>query len=307
MARGYATDVEPVGGTSAVGGAYSSLTRASWGAIIAGVVIMIIVQLLLAVLGVGIGLSSIDPASAANNPDASSFSIGAAVYWGVSVIISTYLGAYFAGRLAGVPNRTDGMLHGIVAWATATLLIIYVLTSSATSLVGGLFGTFGSALQTVGQSVQGGASGLLQVLPGDLRAQAEGLFKQGAQQAQGQAQATNQQAQQATGTASTPDMLRKVVAGVRDGASPQDRQAAVNLIAQQAGIPPEEADKRLGDFQNTYRQTVAQTQDQVKQAAIESRETVSRSAYVLAGALLIGLLVAAIGGRAGAPEDEYVA
>ena len=112
---------------------------------------------------------------------------------------------------------------------------------------------------------------------------------------------------QATGTASTPDMLRKVVAGVRDGASPQDRQAAVSLIAQQAGIPPEEADKRLGDFQNTYRQTIAQTQDQVKQAAIQSRETVSRSAYVLAGALLIGLLVSAIGGRAGAPEDEYVA
>src|SRR3954469_23589122 len=109
MARGYVPDVEPVGGTSAVGGAYSSLTRASWGAILAGVVIMIIVQLLLAVLGVGIGLSSVDPASAANNPDVSSFSIGAAVYWGVSVIISTYLGAYFAGRLAGVPNRTDGM------------------------------------------------------------------------------------------------------------------------------------------------------------------------------------------------------
>ena len=37
MARGYATDVEPVGGTSAVGGAYSSLTPLSiWIAILVG-------------------------------------------------------------------------------------------------------------------------------------------------------------------------------------------------------------------------------------------------------------------------------
>ncbi len=305
MARAYATETSsPVSAYPPATSVLGAVRRMSWGAVLAGVAILLVVQLLLALLGVALGLTAIDPAAAAaDNPSPTAFSITAGAYWVASSVIATFIGAWAAGRLVGVPDRTFGMLHGIVTWSVATLLLFYLLTSTLGSLAGGAFNLVGSALQTVGQSAQGLASGAMQVLPDDLRAQADRLFERG----QAQAQQTGQEAQQATGTGNTADAVRRVVAGVREGASPQDRQAAVNLIAQQAGIPPEEADRRLGEFQNSYRQAMAQAQPKARQAAETAKETVSQAAFWSVGALVIGLLVGAIGGRAGTPDPDRFA
>ena len=50
--------------------------RISWGAVLAGVIIVLIVQLLLSLLGVGIGASTIDPMQG-DTPRASTLGIGA--------------------------------------------------------------------------------------------------------------------------------------------------------------------------------------------------------------------------------------
>ena len=55
--------------------------RVSWGAIIAGVVTALVTQLLLNLLGVGLGLSALDVDQTANNPSASGFSTTAATPW----------------------------------------------------------------------------------------------------------------------------------------------------------------------------------------------------------------------------------
>ncbi len=304
MARAYTTDGPTAAGTAApMTSMAGAVRRMSWGAVLAGVAILLVVQLLLSLLGVGLGLTAVDPAAAAaDNPSPTTFSITAGVYWVVSGIIATAIGAWAAGRLAGVPDRTHGTLHGVVTWSVATLLLFYFLTSTLGSLAGGAFNLVGSAVQNVAQGAQGLAGSAMQVLPDDLRAQADRLFERG----QAEAQQTGQEAQQATGTASTADAVRRVVAGVREGASPQDRQAAVNLIAQQAGIPPEEAERRLSEFQNTYRQTMSQVQTQARETAQAAKETVSQAAFWSVGALLIGLIAAAIAGRMGTPDpDRY--
>jgi hypothetical protein len=308
MARSYATDGP---GTTvqrtvrSVGGPVGAIRRMSWGAVLAGVALTLVLQLLFSLLGIGLGLAAVDPAAVGaaggpeDNPSATTISLTAGIYWVVTSLIAIYAGAWVAGRLAGMPNRTDGMLHGITAWSVATLLLFYLLTSTVGSLIGGAFNLVGSAAQSVAQGAQSLAGGVAQVLPDDLRAQAEALFER----APGAAQDTAQQAQQATGTASTADAVRRVVAGVREGAPPQDRQAAVNLIAQQAGIPPEEAQRRLDQFQNTYRQTAAQAEQTARETAQRAAETVSQGALWSVAALAIGLIAAAIGGRAGAPTD----
>ena len=104
-----------------------------------------------------------------------------------------------------------------MTWSVATLFLFYVLTSTLGSLAGGAYNMVTGALQSVGQGAQGLAGGVMQVLPDDLRAQADRLFERGQQQAQ----ETGQEAQQATGTANTADAVRRVVAGVREGASPR--------------------------------------------------------------------------------------
>src|SRR5687768_11686917 len=54
--------------------------RVSWSAVFAGVVVAISFNLVLAILGIGIGLTTIDPAQA-DAPQASTLGIAATVWW----------------------------------------------------------------------------------------------------------------------------------------------------------------------------------------------------------------------------------
>ena len=279
----------------------AAVRRSSWGAIVAGIAVVLVVQLLLMLLGLAIGASTIDPASA-DTPQASTLGIGSAVWWLIATAISVFAGAWVAGRLAGMPTRTDSMLHGIVTWAAATLIGFYLLTTTVGSLVGGAFSTLGSAAQAIGQSTGSLASGAMQVLPDNIRTQAEGLFNR-APEAAGAVQQQANQARQAAGGGSTLDAVQRVVRGVQEGAPPQDRQAAINVISQQAGIPPQEAEQRLNQFQQTYRQYSQQAADQARQAADAAASTVAQVAFWSVVALVIGAVLAALGGAAGTPRD----
>jgi ElaB/YqjD/DUF883 family membrane-anchored ribosome-binding protein len=277
--------------------------RISWGAVIAGVVVVLVVQMALMLLGLAIGTATIDPA-AADTPAASTLGIGGGVWWLASTAIAVFVGGWVAGRLAGMPSRTDGTLHGVVTWAVSTLIAIYLLSTAIGGLVGGAFGALGNAAQAVGQGTQSLASTAMQVLPDDIRGQAERLFDR-APAAAGQVQQEAQQTQQAAGTGSLVEAVQRVVRGVQEGASPQDRDAALNVIAQQAGIPRAEAEQRLDQFQTTYRQYAQQATEQARQAAQAAAETVSQVSFWSVVALMLGAILAAIGGSLGTPRDEY--
>ena len=94
--------------------------RISWGAIIAGVVVVLVVQMALMLLGLAIGTATIDPA-AADTPGAYALGVGGA-WWLATTAIAVFVGGWVAGRLAGMPSRTDGTLHGVITWAAATLV-----------------------------------------------------------------------------------------------------------------------------------------------------------------------------------------
>ena len=276
-----------------------SLRRISWGAVLAGVVVVLVVQMALMLLGLAIGTATIDPV-AGNTPQASTLGIGGAAWWLGATAVSVFLGAWVAGRLAGQPSPTDGLLHGVVTWAAATLVAIYLLSTAIGGLVGGAFGALGSAAQAVGQGGQSLAAGAMQVLPDDIRGQAERLVQQ-APEAAGQAQ---QATQQATGSGNMVDAVQKIVRGVQDGASPQDRDAAINLISQQAGVPRDEAERRLGEFQQTYRDYSQRAAAQAREAAQAAARTVAQVSFWSVVALVVGAALAAIGGRLGTPQDD---
>src|ERR671916_2118818 len=73
------------------------LNRISWGAVLAGVVVALVTQLILNLLGIGIGAATIDPmAGAGENPSASTFSIGAGIWFAVAGILASLAGGYAA-------------------------------------------------------------------------------------------------------------------------------------------------------------------------------------------------------------------
>ena len=64
----------------------AAVKRVSWGAVFAGTVIAIVTQVLLGLLGVGIGIASVDPATATSETG-KAFGIGMAIWWVVSSLI----------------------------------------------------------------------------------------------------------------------------------------------------------------------------------------------------------------------------
>src|SRR4029079_14427435 len=127
------------------------LNRVSWGAVLAGVVVALVIQLILNMIGVGIGAATFHPMTG-DNPEASTFSIAAAVWWTVSGIIAAFAGGLAAGRLAGKPKESTAGWHGLTAWALTTLVVFYLLTTAVGGIIGGVFSTISSAAGGLGRT-----------------------------------------------------------------------------------------------------------------------------------------------------------
>lgn len=109
--------------------------RVSWGAIFAGAVVALVVQLMLSVLGIGIGASTVNPLSEQNPADG--LGIGAGIWFVLTSLVALFAGGWIAGRLSNVPRDTDRALHGILTWGLTTLLTFYLLTTAIGGLIGG--------------------------------------------------------------------------------------------------------------------------------------------------------------------------
>jgi hypothetical protein len=105
------------------------LNRIAWGAVLAGVAMSLVAQLILNMLGVGVGLNALEPGSG-DNPSAEAFSIGAGIWWALSGIIAAGIGGFAAGRLSGEPKPATAAWHGLISWAVAALVVVWLLTSA---------------------------------------------------------------------------------------------------------------------------------------------------------------------------------
>jgi hypothetical protein len=121
----------------------------SWGAVIAGMVIAVVVHLVLGLVGAGVGLGAFDPLGY-SSPDATAYGIGAGVWWAVSSVIALFLGGWVAGHLCGSLEKTDAVLHGLLTWALATIVTVYLITAMVSSVVRGGAAIVGKAADLAG-------------------------------------------------------------------------------------------------------------------------------------------------------------
>ena len=127
------------------------LNEIAWGAVLAGVVVALVTQLLLNMLGLGIGIATLDPGTG-DNPSATSLSIGAGIWWTLSGILASLVGGYAAGRLSGRPKEATAAWHGLTAWAFTTLVIFYLLSSTVGGVLGGVYNTVSGAIGGLGRT-----------------------------------------------------------------------------------------------------------------------------------------------------------
>jgi hypothetical protein len=266
--------------------------RASWGAIIAGVVAALVVQLLLNLLGIGVGAASLSAAHLADNPDASTFSIGAGIWWTVSGIIASFCGGVVAGRLCGTAKVNTARWHGFVAWCVTTLVIFFLLTSALGSIVGGTFSALGSTIGGVGRTAASAVSGATQGADvGGLEARVRSLVNP----------SDTESIQN-----SLVSYIRASVSGDQQAANAA-RDQAVNGLARVANISPDEARNRVNQAEQQYRQTVEQAKQQATRAAEVARRSASRAGIFGFVALVLGAVAAWFGGGIGTPRQATAA
>jgi hypothetical protein len=264
------------------------LNKVSWGAIFAGVVVALVVQALLTMLGVGIGIATLD-AGTSNNPDGSTFSIAAGIWYVLAGIIAAFAGGYVSARMSGKIMPTTGALHGLTTWALTTLLVIYFLTSSVGALVGGVFSGVASALGGAGQTIAQTAAPML--------ANSDPLE---ALESQIQATGTDPQAL----NAAAMNAMRTLVTGDAATADAARTQAA-QALATARGIPLEQATQQVTDMEKQYHAVVDAAKQQAIDAANATASVVSTGAILAFVALVLGAIAGWFGGRSGVVHPIY--
>jgi hypothetical protein len=264
------------------------LNKISWGAVLAGVVVALVTQLLLNMLGLGIGIAAFDPASG-DNPSASTFSIGAGLWWTLSGIIASLFGGYAAGRLSGRPHEATAGWHGLTAWALTTLVIFYLLSSTVGGVLGGIYNSVSGAIGGLGRTAATAA--------GPVLAQVSDPFA-----------AIERSVREASGGEDPAALRDAAVSAVRatlvgDPAQAQEaRERAAQAVARAQNVPIEEARRQVAGYEQQYRQTVEQAKRQAMEAADTAARVVSRGALFGFFALALGAFAAWFGGRKGAVD-----
>jgi hypothetical protein len=261
------------------------------------------VQLLLSMLGLGIGLSTVDPAQGGGTPSASSFGIGAGLWWGLSYLIALVIGGYVAARLAANLADVDGMLHGLLTWAFALLVTVYLLSTAVGSVIGGAFtavsGTLSAAGQTIKEAVPQAAQ-VAGITPDVVQQKAKALLSAQPTDVDPKAMSAEQAQQEVA--ANLPDFVTG-----DDQAKQAARQRITAIVAAQANITPEEANQRLDRLQAQATQTKDQAVDTAKQVGDQAASGLSRASLMAFAALLLGAGAAAFGGHLGARRRGHLA
>jgi hypothetical protein len=270
-------------------GAPSLPSRVSWGAIIAGAVIAVVIGFMLNILGVAVGATAVDAVNR-DTPSASTFGIGAGIWLLVANLIGLAVGGYAAARLSGTADKTDAALHGVGVWAIgfllSTVLLSNALAGAASSAFNAASSAIGGAARSAGSAASAGAGQLdPQALADRARAALSGPSDP--------ASMTTEQ----RGAEITRILANRVATG---SLSDADRQRLGALVAAETGIPQQEAAQRVQAYEAEAQRLARETEQRARQAADAAATGASTAAFAAFGALLLGAVAAILGARAGA-------
>ena len=322
------------------GGRGRTARSVSWGAIIAGSLIGVGTMIVLSLFGVALGLAVADPAEAGSNLGA--VGIGSAIWFVLSQLVALFVGGYAASRLSAVLGSQKAMLHGATVWALATVALVYLATSTASSIVSTGF----SALSNAGQGIASAAQAIIPedanlpsfnapdvalsslpprvqnalreqgVTADNLRAEARAAFNEVVSQRE-RDQAANVATNVVRDVISSPsDAIADVEAGIdrlvgRGGVfSEEDRREFVEVTQRRFGISPQDAETLVARWETRAKraadeaqQAIATAREEAVQAAQAATEGLSTAAFWAGVASLLGLGAAVAGGAAGRRDE----
>jgi hypothetical protein len=261
----------------------SPLSSVSWAAIIAGATVAASASLILVATGAGFDLLSVS-AWGEHGVSVTTFTAVTAIWFIVIQWVASAVGGYITGRLrtrwAAVHTHEvffRDTAHGLVTWAIGTLLVAFVLASSAGSLVsGGMQATAPTQHNAVSDSRPEPLAGSYDL---------DVLFR-----------GANLNAAGSTTADPRPEVMRLLTNGLAKGEiPPADRSYLVALVAARTGISQAQASQRVDTFIT-----------QSKKTADKARKAGAAFAIFTAISLLIGAFIASVAAALGGRERDSV-
>lgn len=282
----------------------SSSSAVSWGPIVAGAFAASTLTLILMLLGSGLGLTMVSPWS---NEGASvtTFAVSTAIWLIVVQWLSSAAGGYLTGRLRTkwVGIHTDegffrDTAHGFMAWALATLLVVLVLGSALSAVVG-------RGVQAASTVASGAAMGASAGATTTANARSDGgsnatsyfvdaLFRQtdparlSAPGAEGDAAAAAQ---------ASRILLASAPAGE---VTADDKSYLAKLVAARTGLSQQEATARV----DAVLAQVQAAKVKARQAADAARKASATFALLGALSLIIGAYIACVAAALGGKQRD---
>lgn len=150
------------------------LSAVSWAAVFAGAVVAAAMSLILFILGMGLGLSSVSPWSG-EGISAEAFGISTILWITLTSLVAAGVGGYLTGRLRTrwLGTHTDEVFfrdtaHGFLAWSVATLLTAVLFASTTAGIVSmgvkasaAVAGGIADTAATAGVAAAGTGAGML--------------------------------------------------------------------------------------------------------------------------------------------------
>ena len=274
-----------------------AVRRISWAAVLAGVTITLVVELLLNILG--LGARTIDPLREEN--PIRGMGTGAGLWLVGSTLIAWFSGGYVAGRMAGIPRRQDSLLHGILAWSLGTLLMFYLLTTTVGSLIGGTASLLGRVLVVL-SSVEG----VLQQAGVDTR-----VITQTVATARALSETVGEAVDDPQSRAELAALINQIATSGKETISLTDREALLKFLMERGGRSRPEAEALVTSYEEVYQQARAESEQALAEAEQTARAVGAATARAFASVALwtfVGLLAsaaaAAVGGYVAMPREE---
>lgn len=307
----------------------------SWRAVFAGTVAALSVMLILNLIGLAIGLWSVEPTEESN--PLSGLGTGSIIWWVLSNLIALFIGGFVAARVGVSFANKSGVIQGIMTWALYTLFSAWLLTSVIGSIISGVGNVVGGVLSSTGQVVQDQLGPVikeqfdnLDISLEDAREEFYRVLEDTGQEEldpeylESQAETTAQEAREgAEEAARRPGMADAEVEGIFSQARNRfeqsfeeiDKQALVNVLVERTGMSESEAERTvenlLAEFERAREEFETFVQD-AKETANEKAENIAKAvadaAIYLAIALILGAIAAAGGGFTGVKNlrEDYI-
>lgn len=310
------------------------LRKVSWGAIFAGLSIAVALQILLGLLGIGIGLSVLDPTDPMGSVQGWGISTG--VYVVLVQILSLFAGGYIAARLAPALRDQAAMFHGLSIWALATISMVWLGGTGIGMAVGGI----SSAVSAIGSGTVQAVEAVIPeditmpnlsyealpepvrqtlsengITPEEFRQEVRSVYRDVvSQQAE---QRFMQRVQQAISSilqnpTQAPEEVDQAIDDLfgPEGILSQDDltelqntlQRRLNLSDEEAQQIREEAQQALQEAQSTLKAAVQTAREEAAHAAEQTSDAIASIALWLFFANLLAMVAAAGGGIVGRVE-----